>query len=119
MLQYLRYHARMEEQVDSSFASALRQALDKAEMTQAALAGELHIDAGQVSRWCNGRAIPHKNNILRINGILGIDLSKSFAESKPTYELFVSTPISGLDSKKIHQHSLTLSPRSSLPLDSM
>lgn len=104
MLQYLRYHARMEEQVDSSFASALRQALDKAEMTQAALAGELHIDAGQVSRWCNGRAIPHKNNILRINGILGIDLSKSFAESKPTYELFVSTPISGLDSKKIPQH---------------
>jgi transcriptional regulator with XRE-family HTH domain len=94
----------MEAQGDASFPSALRQALEDAEMTQAALAGRLSIDPGQVSRWCNGKAIPHKDNILRIKGILGIDLYNSFAQSKPAYELFVSTPISGLASEDIPQH---------------
>jgi transcriptional regulator with XRE-family HTH domain len=94
----------MDAQGDASFASALRQVLDDKGMTQAALAARLNIDPGQVNRWCKGKAIPHKDNILRIRDILEIDLSNSFAESKPVYELFVSTPISGLASEDIPQH---------------
>lgn len=100
----LRYHACMAPQYDASFASALRQALQDVGMTQAQLARRLGIDPAQISRWCNAQAIPPSEDIHRIQVILKIDLSDFSAKSKPNYELFVSTPISGLDSNDIPQH---------------
>jgi transcriptional regulator with XRE-family HTH domain len=89
---------------DASFANALRQAIRDAKTTQAALARQLGMDPGQVSRWVNGKAIPHINNVRRIEEILNTDLSDSFAKSKPDYELFVSAPISGIASKDVPEH---------------
>lgn len=100
----LRYHAHMPPQDESKFANALRQAIQAARITQAALARELHTDQGQVSRWVNGKAFPHIDNVRRIEEILKIDLSDSFARSTPDYELFVSAPISGLADEDIPEH---------------
>src|SRR5689334_2111755 len=90
------YHARMDTQVRTTFGKALKAAIAAARYTQAGLARELHIDAGQVSRWVNGKAIPHKETAAKIEQILGADLSAALAASSPEYELYVAAPITGL-----------------------
>lgn len=95
----------MDAQGRATFGKALRAAIAAARYTQAGLARELHIDAGQVSRWVNGRAIPHKETTARIEQILGTDLSAAFAASSPEYELYVAAPITGLKVEDIGQHN--------------
>jgi len=99
------YHARMDAQGRATFGKALKAAIAAARYTQAGLARELHIDAGQVSRWVNGRAIPHKETTARIEQILRTDLSAAFAASSPEYELYVAAPITGLKIEDIGQHN--------------
>ncbi len=99
------YHARMDAQGRTTFGKALKAAISAAGYTQAGLARELVIDAGQVSRWVNGKAIPHSETVARIERILGTDLSASFAASKPDYELYVTAPISGLKPEEIGPHN--------------
>jgi transcriptional regulator with XRE-family HTH domain len=94
----------MAAQHDASFATALRAAIESTGMTQARLARELCIDPGQVSRWVHGKAIPHVDNVRRIEEILGRDLESSFVASTPDYELYVSAPIVGLDSEDMSAH---------------
>jgi transcriptional regulator with XRE-family HTH domain len=86
------------------FPSALRQALRAKRMNQADLAREIPIDPSQVNRWIAGKAFPQINNLHRIEEILEVDLSESFDESTPDYELFVSAPISGIAVEKIPEH---------------
>jgi len=99
------YHARMETQGRTTFGKALRAAITAAGFTQAGLARELHIDAGQVSRWVNGKAIPHRETTARIERILGTDLSAEFAASSPEYELYVAAPITGLKVEDVGRHN--------------
>lgn len=73
-------------------------------MSQADLARLLSVDPGQVSRWVNGKAIPHIDTVGRIEQALNADLSKPFEESTPDFELYVSAPITGLDHGKIAAH---------------
>jgi len=94
----------MGTQDQASFGEALRQALLTAGMTQAELARQLKIDQGQVSRWVHDKAIPHRQTIARIEKLLNVDLSTTFNEIKPKYELFVSAPISGIASEDIPAH---------------
>jgi transcriptional regulator with XRE-family HTH domain len=94
----------MAPQDKPTFADELRRAIRAARITQAALARELHTDQGQVSRWVNGNAVPHIDTVSRIEEFLKTDLSDSFDESTPDYELFVSAPISGLSDKDIPEH---------------
>jgi transcriptional regulator with XRE-family HTH domain len=95
----------MDAQGRSTFGKALKAAISAAGYTQAGLARELVIDAGQVSRWVNGKAIPHSETVAKVERILGTDLSASFAASKPDYELYVTAPISGLKHEEISPHN--------------
>lgn len=104
-MQSLCYHARMDAQGRTTFGKALRAAIDAAHYSQAGLARELLIDAGQVSRWVNGKAIPHSETVAKIERILGTDLSASFVASKPEYELYVAAPITGLRAEEISPHN--------------
>ena len=88
---------------------ALRAAISAATTTQAGLARELHIDAGQVSRWVNDKAIPHRETVRRIEQILGADLAAAFAASAPDYELYVTAPISGIRSEDVGSHNAAVS----------
>jgi transcriptional regulator with XRE-family HTH domain len=95
----------MDAQGRATFGKALRAAITGARFTQAGLARELHIDAGQVSRWVNGKSIPHRETVARIERILGTDLSAAFAASSPEYELYVAAPITGLKIEDIGAHN--------------
>jgi transcriptional regulator with XRE-family HTH domain len=103
------YHAYMDSQGRTTFGKALRAAIGAAHYTQASLARELRIDAGQVSRWVNDKAIPHKETAAKIEQILGADLSAAFAASSPEYELYVSAPITGLKDENIGTHNTAVS----------
>jgi transcriptional regulator with XRE-family HTH domain len=94
----------MPTQGYASFSQALRAALSAAGMPQAVLARELSIDQGQVSRWVNGKALPQVETVRRIEETLGVDLSGDLAKATPAYELFVSSPISGMSSEAIPEH---------------
>jgi transcriptional regulator with XRE-family HTH domain len=94
----------MVTQDPPGFGEALRQALKTAGTSQAELARKLNIDQGQVSRWVNGKAAPHRKTINRIEKLLDVDLSTAFNETKPRYELFVSAPISGIAGEDIPEH---------------
>lgn len=100
----LRYHACMQPHDASSFARALQGALRAKGMTQADLARRLGIDAGQISRWVNARAVPLLGHVRRLEELLGADLSGSFATAVPQCELFVSAPISALAEEDIPRH---------------
>lgn len=89
---------------NARFAKALRQAMEDANVTQAALARELQTDASQVNRWANANAVPHTNTVRRIEGFLKADLADALAKSTPDYELFVSAPISGINDEDIPEH---------------
>ena len=95
----------MDAQGRSTFGKALRAAISAARYSQAGLAKELHIDAGQVSRWVNGKAIPHSETLAKIEAILGADLTTAFAASRPEYELYVTAPITGLKVEEIAAHN--------------
>jgi len=80
----------------------LRQWLSAAGMTQSALASILHVDATQVSRWCNGRAVPRDDYRKRIEEVFqdrGININF------PTTEIsvFFSTPMAALCSEEYEQ----------------
>ena len=94
----------MPPQDHASFGSALRAAIRAAGSSQANLARALDIDPGQVSRWVNDKAMPHMNNVRRIEEVLKINLVDSFAALRPDYELFVSAPITGLGEDTIAVH---------------
>jgi len=94
----------MDRQGNSSFGDALRAAIAAARSSQARLARELQIDPGQVSRWVNGKTVPHIETVARIGRALNTDLSASFAASAPEYELYVSAPIMGLSPENIDIH---------------
>jgi transcriptional regulator with XRE-family HTH domain len=94
----------MGKQEESSFEGALRQALEAAGVSQAALARELHVDASQVNRWIHGKALPQVDNLRGIERFLGVDLSPAFNKNKPKYELFVSAPISAMASEDLPAH---------------
>lgn len=89
---------------NARFSKALRKAMEDADITQAALAREFGTDASQVSRWANGKAVPHINTVRRIERLLKADLAGALAESTPDYELFVSAPISGIVHEDIPDH---------------
>jgi transcriptional regulator with XRE-family HTH domain len=94
----------MADQEDATFGAALARALKAKHRKQAWLAEELHTDPGQVSRWINNKARPHIDTLGRIEELLEADLSEAFELAGPAYELFVSTPISGLDIVQIEAH---------------
>jgi transcriptional regulator with XRE-family HTH domain len=98
------YDAYMNRQGNSSFGDALRAAIAAARSSQAKLARELQIDPGQVSRWVNGKAVPHSETLARIERTLKADLSAAFSASTPEYELYVSAPITGLNLEDIGVH---------------
>ena len=94
----------MTAQEDSRFADALRQAIREAQTTQANLAANINISPGQVSRWATGKVIPHSDNVKAIDQFLGSHLEALLVASKQRYELYVSSPISGLQNKDIPAH---------------
>jgi|ERR1700677_888140 transcriptional regulator with XRE-family HTH domain len=94
----------MPQDPASRFGSALRQALREKGIRQAALAKELPVDAGQISRWVNGRAIPSPSQVRRMERILETDLFEALADSAPEYELFIAAPVGGLDPDNIPEH---------------
>jgi transcriptional regulator with XRE-family HTH domain len=94
----------MDTQGAASFGKALQAALRACHMTQAELARHLKIDAGQVSRWVNGKAMPHFDTVQRIEEVLGATLAGTHNASSEGYELFVSAPITGLDSSDVPEH---------------
>jgi transcriptional regulator with XRE-family HTH domain len=95
----------MDAQGRTTFGKALRAAITAARYSQAGLAKELNIDAGQVSRWVNGKTIPHSETVARIEQILGTDLSAAFTAASPNYDLYVAAPISGLVNEDIGPHN--------------
>jgi transcriptional regulator with XRE-family HTH domain len=95
----------MDAQGRTTFGKALKAAISAAHFSQAKLARELHIDPGQVSRWVNGKAIPHSDTVARIGQILHANLSASFAASTPEYELYVAAPITGLKTEEVGPHN--------------
>ena len=100
----MRYHALMASQQQASFGNMLRAAIRAARSTQAELARQLKIDAGQVSRWVNDKAAPHIDTVQRIEEVLGVSLIESYSASTSGYELFVSAPITGLAVADISSH---------------
>jgi transcriptional regulator with XRE-family HTH domain len=94
----------MPPQDHPSFANALSQALRDKQISQAALARELKVDPSQVNRWVRGNAIPHFDNVQRIEKFLKTDLSDAFTKSTSDNELFVSAPISGIADENIPEH---------------
>jgi transcriptional regulator with XRE-family HTH domain len=68
------------------------------------------VNRAQVSRWVNGKAVPHIKTVRNIEQLLGVDLRKAFQRSIRTqepaqeYELFVSSPFSGLNNEAIQAH---------------
>ncbi len=95
----------MDAQGRTTFGRALKAAIVAAHYSQAGLARELITDPGQVSRWVNGKAIPHMDTVAKIERILGTELSASFAASKPEYELYVAAPITGLKPEELGPHN--------------
>jgi transcriptional regulator with XRE-family HTH domain len=101
----------MASQQDTTFGDALKQALVDAGQKPAWLARELPADASQVSRWINGKSRPVPEMLHSINELLGVDLSEAYQRSlladersMPKYDLFVSTPIYGLQDAEIQAH---------------
>ncbi len=94
----------MGTQEPASFGDALREALKDAKVSQADLARKLNINQAQVSRWVHGGALPQVDNLHATEDFLSVDLSAAFNKVKPTYELFVSAPISGIASEDIPEH---------------
>jgi len=95
----------MDAQGRTTFGKALRAAITAARYSQAGLARELNIDAGQVSRWVTGKTIPHSETVAKIEQILGTDLSAAFTASAPDFELYVAAPITGLHEEDIGPHN--------------
>jgi transcriptional regulator with XRE-family HTH domain len=94
----------MGTQEQANFGEALRQALEAAGVSQARLAQQLNINQGQVSRWVHGKALPQTAHLHAAEEFLKVDLSAAYNKAKPTYELFVSAPISGLADEDIPEH---------------
>jgi transcriptional regulator with XRE-family HTH domain len=94
----------MPQDPATGFGSALRQALREKGMKQSALAHELPVDPGQISRWVNGRAMPSPSQVRLMEGILEADLSEALADSTPEHELFIASPVGGLDPDNIAEH---------------
>jgi transcriptional regulator with XRE-family HTH domain len=94
----------MAQQDHASFADALRQALEKEDTSQVTLARAIRVDPSQVNRWVRGKALPHRDNVKAIETFLETDLSEAFTKWTPSYELFVSAPISGLADGDIPAH---------------
>lgn len=99
----------MVAQRPATFGAALREALRDARLSQAGLARQLNIDPGQVSRWANNKAVPHSDTLHRVERILGADLAESFSASTPSYELYISAPISGLEQQDMLEHHFAVS----------
>jgi transcriptional regulator with XRE-family HTH domain len=95
----------MDAQGRTTFGKALRAAIIAARYTQAGLAKKLDIDAGQVSRWVNGKTIPHSETVAKIEQILGTHLSAALAAESPHYDLYVAAPITGLVNENIGPHN--------------
>lgn len=94
----------MDLQGAQSFGEALHAAIRAAGTNQAKLAAGLGIDAGQVSRWVNNKAVPHRDTVTRIGEALGVDLSEPFTSATPDIELYVSAPITGLGKRAVRSH---------------
>ena len=94
----------MAMQGAATFGEALRAALQSSGMTQTRLARDLHIDAGQVSRWINDKALPQQAIIQRISHILDTDLSQRYTANVHQYQLYVSSPDDGLEPSDIQSH---------------
>src|SRR5947209_5169295 len=90
----------------SRFGSALHRALQEKGKKQASLARELCVDAGQVSRWVNGRTTPSLAQVRRIEEILGTNLPEALASSE--YELFIASPVGGLATEKVEDHLIAV-----------
>ncbi len=74
----------------------LRQWLTAADLTQAELARLLHVDPGQVSRWCTDKAAPRDDHVISIVELLrgrGVQVELSQASTR----VFFSTPMAALD----------------------
>lgn len=89
----------------ATFGTALKAAIVAADYSQAQLARELGIDPGQVSRWANDKAIPHRKTVSDIEIILKADLLASLSASVPGHELYISAPITGLRADDIGAHN--------------
>lgn len=95
----------MAAQPDRSFSDLLREALAISELSQAALASALGIDAGQVSRWVNGKAgAPRDERIREIEQILGVNIIDSLSKSELKNHVYISAPIVGLDENSLASH---------------
>ena len=101
---HMHYNVDMPTQDHESLGRALKRAIKAAGSSQADIARHLGIDAGQVSRWANDKAVPHAETVRKISDFLKEDLSASFAASVPHYELYVSAPISGLGIEGVSKH---------------
>lgn len=87
-----------------SFGDALAAAIRRAHTNQAEVARQLTIDAGQVSRWVNDKALPLASNVRRLEELLGADLSAAFMTASPAHELYVAAPITGLAHDDLREH---------------
>src|SRR5829696_4951889 len=98
------------EAPDATFGAALREALAAAGRNQIWLSDQLGTHPSHVSRWIHNKAVPQRTTLNKIDELLEADLSEAFSRSQksdqpqPLYDLFVSTPIYGLNGKEIGSH---------------
>ena len=59
----------------------LKDALERAGMSQKELAEAIHVTPQAVSKWVNGESRPTFDNVIEINKILGVDLAKEMVRA--------------------------------------
>jgi transcriptional regulator with XRE-family HTH domain len=100
----------VEPQREDTFGAALQLALLEAGRSQTWLALKLNSSPSQVSRWVNGKALPHIDTVRKIEELLETDLRDAFRrslqapESSRDYDLFVSAPFAELRNEEISAH---------------
>lgn len=90
-------------------SDSLRQWLGAADMSQAELARLLHVDPGQVSRWCSGKSSlrgEYAANIVRLLQDRGINVELP----PPNHRVFLATPMASLESEAYEADRSTATP---------
>ena len=75
--------SRENSQILQLFGAGLRSVLKSRGIRQTRLASGLGVDARNVSRWVNGKAIPNAVWVAKIADYLGVSLDELFGRQRP------------------------------------